>query len=477
MYTATYSLRSLSQTEFLALSDLAILKLGWKIDQLSADAIIAHALQSSLSADAKIEISIKNGQASLLSQLVTNESNPESEKELVLLLIDQLEQLRANHSPEQLGKHYAILQDRLVTVDVTSPSETNNKAKDFFQIFIPKAGYVFTPIIIDLNILIFILMVAQGADFMSPSNEILLQWGADYAPITLAGEWWRMFTSCFLHIGILHLFMNMYALLYIGVLLEPLLGKTRFLTAYVLSGLTGSLLSIWWHDNSVSAGASGAIFGMDGVFLALLTTNLIEKGVRKELLSSTVFFIGFNLVYGLTGNINNAAHIGGLLGGLVIGYAFVPSLKNRQNLKLKRITVGALTTLILGFIAIVYQTLPNDIGIYQKQMDRFSTLETEALHLYELPDESSEDQWLKATNEHGIQNWKACIHIIDGFDKLNLPQDIRKRNVLLKKYCELRLISFEFIYKGMLEDTDQYQNQITKNDERIDRILKLLNAE
>lgn len=355
MHTVQYSLRNLSQEEFLALADLAIQNLGWELSQLGFDGLVAHSTQG-----VRITIAIRNGQARLTGEAVANEG-----KGLLYALISQLEELRAKHSPEWLGKHYAILQHQLTTVETTVSQHgpTSNKTKDFIQIFIPKKDYIFTPIIIDLNVLIFILMVLNGADFMSPSGEILLQWGANFRPYTIANQWWRLLTACFLHIGILHLFMNMYALLYIGILLEPFLGKTRFLTAYLLSGLTGSLLSLWWHDATISAGASGAIFGMEGVFLALLTTDLINKEARKDLLSSTVSFIGFNLAFGLMGMIDNAGHIGGLLGGIAVGYAYVPVLKNPQNSILKYATVGISILVIVVIAILVYQNIPNSIHI------------------------------------------------------------------------------------------------------------------
>jgi rhomboid protease GluP len=110
-------------------------------------------------------------------------------------------------------------------------------------------------------------------------------------------------------------------LLYIGLLLEPYLGKTRFLTAYLISGIAASMTSLWWNDLTISAGASGAIFGMYGVFLALLSTNLLDKSVKKVLFTSIAVFAGYNILNGLKSNsgIDNAAHIGGLISGLIIG--------------------------------------------------------------------------------------------------------------------------------------------------------------
>ena len=121
--------------------------------------------------------------------------------------------------------------------------------------------------------------------------------------------------------------MNMYALVYIGLLLEPYLGKTRLAVAYVLSGAAGGATSVFWHEVVVSAGASGAIFGLYGVFLAMLTTNLMEKSARKSLLISIGVFVFYNLANGMKAGIDNAAHIGGLISGLLIGYAYYPELK------------------------------------------------------------------------------------------------------------------------------------------------------
>ncbi|MCH5686962.1 rhomboid family intramembrane serine protease [Niabella sp. W65] len=144
-------------------------------------------------------------------------------------------------------------------------------------------------------------MVANGVHFLNPEGETLVRWGANFKPATLDGQWWRLLTNCFIHIGILHLLLNMYALMYIGSLLEPYLGKARFLTSYLLTGIAASITSLWWHDLTISAGASGAIFGMYGLFLAMLTTDLIEKEARKPLLTSIGIFVGYNLLYGLKG--------------------------------------------------------------------------------------------------------------------------------------------------------------------------------
>ena len=195
------------------------------------------------------------------------------------------------------------------------------------DVFTPRPGYRVTPVLLVLNGLIFGAMVLSGVDFMRPTGEALVNWGANYTPLTRGGQPWRLLTACFLHIGLIHLIVNMMSLRYLGMQIEPLLGSGRFLLAYLVTGLTGSLGSLWWHKIAISAGASGAIFGIEGVLLALLMTNLFSSQVRSGLLKSTLSVIGINLMIGLSIRADNAAHIGGLLGGLVVGFGFYGALR------------------------------------------------------------------------------------------------------------------------------------------------------
>lgn len=196
------------------------------------------------------------------------------------------------------------------------------------DVFTPRNGYRVTPILIMLNIAIFAVMVLSGVNIMSPTGQDLVNWGANYTTLTRAGQPWRLLTACFLHIGVIHLAVNMMSLRYLGMQIEPLLGSWRFLVAYLATGLTGSLGSLWWHKIAVSAGASGAIFGIEGVLLALVMTNLFTDQVRGALLKSTLSVVGINLLIGFSIGADNAAHIGGLLGGLVCGIGFYAGIRS-----------------------------------------------------------------------------------------------------------------------------------------------------
>jgi rhomboid protease GluP len=199
------------------------------------------------------------------------------------------------------------------------------------SLFIPRKGYFITPILVDLNLLVFLAMVLSGAGFISINAHDLLNWGGNYRPDTVDDhEWWRLLTNIFLHAGIMHLAANMIGLLFVGVLLEPMLGRTKFAVCYLVTGILASATSLCWHAGTVSIGASGAIFGLFGVFIALMLTKVYSKEVSNAFFVTTLIFVLYNLFAGLAGGVDNSAHLGGLASGLIAGFILTPGIKRRM---------------------------------------------------------------------------------------------------------------------------------------------------
>ena len=477
------ALDNLTNEEFIVLAIESAKKLDWNISHTSENGFIAFTKFSMSSWSEEIKVIIDNDNAILKSECTGNQMvDWGKNKKNIDDFISTFNKLKNDSSQEELLSKYEELKPNLVSKeeDYLSNATTTTKEKitSVFAIFKPTQGYFITPILINLNIAIFILMVISGVNFLIPDNDSLLLWGANFKPVTLEGEAWRLFTSCFLHIGIFHLLMNMYALLYIGLLLEPHLGKTRFTAAYILTGITASTASLWWNDLTISAGASGAIFGMYGVFLAMLTTNLIEKSARKALLTSIALFVVYNILNGLKPNsgIDNAAHIGGFISGFIIGYALIPSLKKPNEIKLKHTTVGLLSIIILVSSIVVYMKLPNDIATYDRKIKEFVMLEEKALDVYNLPSDTPNDKLLYWIKDRGIYYWNENIKLIDSFQKLDLPIQIRNKNRILKEYCVLRIKSYELLYKAVSEDTEQYKTQIDDYNLKIEQKVNELSA-
>ncbi|WP_080874610.1 rhomboid family intramembrane serine protease [Oceanobacillus timonensis] len=198
--------------------------------------------------------------------------------------------------------------------------EEQNQRKKIFSVSKP----LFTYILIAFNVLIFLFQNTSGN---IENTQHLIDMGANYNLFILEGEWWRFFTSMFLHLGFFHLIMNMLALFYLGTAIERIFGRARFLIIYFLGGLLGSIASFAFSIN-ISAGASGAIFALFG---ALLLFGLIYKQIFFQTMGMNIILIlGINLVLGFSvPEIDMGAHLGGLAGGfLTAGAVYVPDKRN-----------------------------------------------------------------------------------------------------------------------------------------------------
>lgn len=211
--------------------------------------------------------------------------------------------------------------------------------------------------LIAINLLVFIAMSASGVGVMSPNAAMTVDWGTNFAPQTLSGQWWRLLTSVFVHFGLFHVLLNMVTLYQIGRLAERLFGSAHLLGLYLFAGITGSLTSVFWHPTVNSAGASGAIFGVFGALLVFVLKyrHELPVSIAKRQRTSLLILIGYNLVYGFTQpGIDNGAHLGGLAGGILLGLALARPLGEPARSRLaRRSTVAscALVLLVLGAAA------------------------------------------------------------------------------------------------------------------------------
>jgi rhomboid protease GluP len=179
------------------------------------------------------------------------------------------------------------------------------------------------------NLAVFAVMILGGVSAFNPTVDDLRAWGALSAADVFAGQWWRLLTAMFLHIGVIHLLLNLWALWSLGPLVERLLGNGVFTVTYVTSGLLGSLASLLWHEHTVSAGASGAIFGLVGGLLGFCVRQrgALPATLLSPIRSAAVAFVVVNGVLTISvPGIDMAAHLGGLLGGIICGYCLAQPL-------------------------------------------------------------------------------------------------------------------------------------------------------
>lgn len=231
--------------------------------------------------------------------------------------------------------------------------------------------------LVGINCLVYLAMIFHGASPFMPSADQVLQFGADQADkILLYDQWWRIVTAMFVHVGILHLATNVWCLWNLGLLAEPLMSSGGLVAVYILTGAAGNLLSTLWnwlhplHDPSGAsfflpgAGASGAVFGIAGALIILLKSNRlpVPPDELKRLRKSVIYFAGINLVIGFSINfgagftgvlVDNSAHIGGFLSGLLFAAPMVPRIGSpRSSFKLRlqwAVIIMILILVLFGF--------------------------------------------------------------------------------------------------------------------------------
>ena len=207
-----------------------------------------------------------------------------------------------------------------------------------------------TQVILGANVMVFLAMVAASGPSLDFTGAVSVHFGANFGPLTLSGQWWRLVTYMFLHGGLFHIAMNMWCLWNLGALCESLYGRWTYAAVYLLTGVAGGLASVGWNPGVLSVGASGAIFGLTGALIASFAlgefslSGISIKGTRNSLL----FFAGFNLFLGrMFPGIDNACHIGGLVSGLILG-ALIALLAPEHDRPLRRAGILLFMILILA---------------------------------------------------------------------------------------------------------------------------------
>ncbi len=188
----------------------------------------------------------------------------------------------------------------------------------------PLGSYGGAAILIFVNIGVFVVMIFSGISFVSPTGTELLDLGGLRKTEVVQGEYWRLFTSIFIHFGFIHLFMNMLGLVFGAILLESILGRIKLILSFIACGVLAGLASIVVHEHTISVGASGAIFGLYGLILAFTVFRIYTIRTRALTWGLLVLYAGVSLVTGFRSDgVDNAAHVGGLLSGFALGVLLI----------------------------------------------------------------------------------------------------------------------------------------------------------
>jgi len=443
---------NLTQKEFLSIALQAGTEMGWQVVEKTAADITFHVPGNAESYGESVNLTIQTGLVTFTSCAVNTDHWPEDRNEL------NAENFRLAVS--------GILERKRRAQQTPYP-----KSGEKFSVLIPSRTYLITPLLLYANVIVLTAMVVMGVSLLNPSTEKLVAWGGNFRPLTTHGDWWRLLTSIFIHSGIIHLAANMYALVYVGIYLEPLLGKLRFSMSYVLSGVCGALVSLYFHPYSVSVGASGAIFGLYGVFMAILTTAHIEKEMRIVMLRSILLFVIFNLIYGIKGNVDNAAHVGGLVSGLAIGYAYYPGLRRQANFYLQGLISIFLSVAVTLACVFVLPSFPDDMSAFRQKLAHFVELETLALEVFRMPADAPKEDIIYNLRDRGIYYWNENKKVLEEMEKLSVPPLIQEKELQMRRYCDYRIEQYDLMAKQLEENNTRYEKKIELLRKKISELL------
>ncbi len=253
--------------------------------------------------------------------------------------------------------------------DAYSPSQVRRRRE--YSIWDPRSAPG-TYLLLAVNIAVYVWMITHGVKWNKPSDDALLRFGANQPWSVLHSEWYRLLTATFVHVGFWHIAGNMWCLWNLGILGEPLIGPWGMVAVYMLTGIAGNLLSMAWNVSlrwmlhntdylsQIGAGASGAVFGIAGILIVLLSNRKLPFPWEElqRLRSSVIKFATINLVIGLSTmvinvgvRIDNFAHIGGFVSGLALGVPLIPRMTagRERYLSRQKITFAA-ACLVLALV-------------------------------------------------------------------------------------------------------------------------------
>ncbi|WP_316840738.1 rhomboid family intramembrane serine protease [Pedobacter gandavensis] len=453
---------------YLIIAHQAIENLGWKLSHVSESGLIAYTGISLQSYSEEISIRVILNFAIVKSECVgvqllftdygKNDQNLQKffdEFEYVQFHLKEVWEDRLT----QFHAHIATQDDQYFE---KAPLAIKNKIKNVLYLFIPRKGYLVTPILLILNILYYLAILGlfmQRAylikemglidfDLREVADRVLVDMGANSRKLVLGGGIWRLISHQFIHLSFWHLFFNMYALIYIGLMVENKLGSWKTLAVYLLSGICGGLISVINHQIGFMAGASGAIMGMFGAFLALLISNAFEKNANRALLISTLIVTAVMLINGLTGEkIDNSAHFGGLISGFVLGYLlYNPAYFKHEISIYYRSAFAFVLVLGLGFgvmrFSPIYQE--QEYSVLREEFIKNENLFTE---VYNINWEMSREEKVQLIKRCAIDSWKKNQQILAKMENLVLMDrdkaDLAYRTKLVKKGSQIGLMLYQ----------------------------------
>jgi membrane associated rhomboid family serine protease len=312
------------------------------------------------------------------------------------------------------------------------------------------------------NTLIFIVCYYQAKTFAEPTWTLtLFQMGAEFNPLTLDKEWYRIFTHMFLHGHVMHLAFNMYALFSVGSTLEEEIGTKKFIWIYVLTGVAAALNSLYWNLFTIGVGASGAIFGLFGFSAVLNVFNSHRQGLPvRPILINFGIFLFINLFFAKILHADNAAHIGGLIAGAALaGLSMIQNENHRVNPE----------SLLAPILVLIFFLLPRYQVKYYHFFNQVLAQEDSSKLLFANKN-LTDDQFAKGFKKENA-GWDSALKSLN--DIAYLPKELHLDTFKLRHYIGWRKKENDYRITMVERESYIYMDSIDYVDSQIVQYLSL----
>lgn len=337
-----------------------------------------------------------------------------------------------------------------------------------------------TRLLITLNVAVFVLMVLWGVSPQAPTAAELTAWGANFGPLTSSGQWWRLLTCMFLHFGFFHLLVNMWALQSAGEFVERLLGNVGFVVLYLVSGVMGSAVSLFFHPVQVSAGASGAIFGVFGALQGFTwrSHSQTPKVIYQRLRDSGISFLALNLAFGwLVPGIDLSAHIGGFVVGFLGGAILSQPLPDVTPAKrtVRNAGLGVIGVVALAVAITLAPRVPADQGRFVLAFEKLQSVEGRCVGTFNdavqklQRKEITPAEFAQTIQKQILPPWRALRQEFS--DLQEAPPEFRRHLPLLKSYLQTREDAWQLTAQAALDDDPSLYEKVAQKNAEVKRLV------
>lgn len=451
----------LSDTQVFGTLIMALKNLEWNLaTDLLPDQWIAETGIAGASNNERIEFIKDEFEYVIVSESIGDTALHEAENESnTELLLGEMKKIWGTESPADLQKAYDSLLKRVSNQRASFFSITgiSQMLRDQFSF---REGGSVTIFLVLLNMAVFAAMAIAGFGFFEMDSVKLIQWGGNYTLRTVSGEYWRLVTNTFMHGGFSHLVFNLYGLFIGGLAAEELLGKRRFVVAYLTCAIFASAVSLVMHDEVLSVGASGAIFGCFGLVLGVASTKTLLREERNKLLAGFGIFVALSLISGLKDGVDNWAHIGGLACGWTGGFLYAISLRRKERILQRKIMDYSVPVFALLLSGLMVLSVPDSLSKFENYLVQYDQ-NTQKAFGFLLQAENGDGDRIVLVRDSGLYYVEKGADILKEAQKLKrLPkvrQDFLYRVRVLNDY---RRQAFFFTYKLYETGESRFQDSV-----------------